>query len=142
MTRKTKRSSLWIHQKKDQKHTGIHLIAEFWYGKIIEDPKKIKKILVEAVKKAKNTPLKIVIHKFNPQGMTGIVLLAESHLAIHSWPEINYLAIDIFTCGKKAMPYQALQYFKKVFQPKKVVIKEIKRGVKNSVNLSSLKENT
>lgn len=129
MLQKTKRSFLWIHQKKDQRHTGVHLIAEFWYGKIIEDPKKIKKILVETVKKTKNTPLKIVIHKFNPQGMTGIVLLAESHLAIHSWPEINYLAIDIFTCGKKAMPYQAFQYLKKVFQPKKTVIKEIKRGI-------------
>ena len=110
-------------------YAGIHLLAEFWYGKIIEDPKKIEKILITTVKKAKNIPLKVAIHKFHPQGITGVVLLTESHIAIHSWPEINYLAIDIFTCGEKVMPYKALEYLKKKFQPKKVKIIKIKRGV-------------
>lgn len=126
---KTKRSIQWVTEKKQRKYLGIHLIAEFWSGKIIEDPKKIKKILFEAVKKAKNTPLKIVIHRFNPQGITGIVLLAESHLAIHSWPEIDYIAVDIFTCGENAMPQKALEYLRKQFQPKKIEIKKIKRGL-------------
>ena len=128
MVKKTKRSIQWVIANRKQKYSGIHLIAEFWYGKIIEDPKKIEKILIEAVKKAKNIPLKVAIHKFSPQGITGVVLLAESHIAIHTWPEFNYIAIDIYTCGDKANPQKALEYLKKEFQPKKVEIKKIKRG--------------
>lgn len=110
-------------------YAGIHLIAEFWGCKIIEDSKKIERILVTAAKEAKNIPLKIAIHKFNPRGITGVLLLKESHIAIHSWPEFDYLAIDIFTCGNKSMPYKALKYLKKEFQPKKIEIQEIKRGI-------------
>ena len=136
MIRKTKRSIKWVPRKK-QKYAGIHLLAEFWGGKIIENSKEIEKILIGATKAAKNTPLEITIHKFSPQGITGVVLLAESHIALHSWPEFNYLAIDIFTCGDKAKPYKALNYLKKVFKPKKVVIKEIKRGILGEEDLSS-----
>ena len=126
---KTKRSIKWVPIKK-QKYAGIHLLADFWGGKIIENSKEIERILIGATKKAKNIPLKVAIHKFNPQGITGVVLLAESHIALHGWPEFNYLAIDIFTCGDKAKPRRALNYLKKVFKPKKVEVKEIKRGVK------------
>jgi len=135
MTNKTKRSIQWVKQTKKLKYAGIHLLAEFWYGKIIEDQKEIKRILIEAVKKAGNTPLKITIHKFQPQGITGIVLLAESHVAVHTWPEYNYVAIDIYTCGDKANPKKALEYLKKQFQPEKVEIKVIKRGKFNARKL-------
>jgi len=128
MLEKTKGSIQWVITKNQTKYSGIHLIAEFWYGKVIEDPKRIKKILIKAVKEANNTPLKIAIHKFQPQGITGIVLLAESHIALHTWPENNYVAIDIYTCGDKGTPEKALEYLKKEFQPKKVEIKKIKRG--------------
>ncbi|MFQ6049672.1 MAG: adenosylmethionine decarboxylase [Candidatus Paceibacterales bacterium] len=129
MITKTKRLIQWVIARKNKiHHAGIHLIAEFWNGKIIEDSKEIEKILITAAKKGKNTPLKIVIHKFSPQGITGVVLLAESHIALHSWPEFNYLAIDIFTCGERAFPDKTLDYLKEVFQPKKVKIKKIKRG--------------
>lgn len=109
--------------------SGIHLIVDFWHGKVIEEPKKIENILKEAVRKANNTPLKIAIHKFHPQGITGIVLLAESHIALHSWPEMEYVAIDLYTCGDHSKPYKALEYLKKAFLPKKVIVKEVKRGV-------------
>jgi S-adenosylmethionine decarboxylase len=128
MTKKTKRSIQWVQKTNEQKYAGVHLIAEFWNGKIIEDSKKIEKILLTAVKRSKSTPLKVITHKFLPQGITGVVLLAESHIAFHAWPEFNYLAIDIFTCGNKAMPHKALEYFREAFQPEKVEIKEIKRG--------------
>ncbi|HXK32156.1 MAG TPA: adenosylmethionine decarboxylase [Candidatus Paceibacterota bacterium] len=128
MTGKTKRSIRWVKKSKKQKYAGIHLIAEFWNGKIIENPREIKKILIRSVKEAKSTPLEVVVHKFTPQGLTGVVLLAESHIAIHSWPEFNYIAIDIFTCGDWAKPQKALQYLNKIFKPKKVEIREIKRG--------------
>lgn len=110
------------------KYLGIHLIAEFWLAKTIEDKKTFEKILRDAVSAAKCTLLEIVIHKFSPHGITGVILLAESHIAIHTWPEKNYLAIDIFTCGDKAKPYIALDFLKKMFKPKKVEIMEIKRG--------------
>ena len=131
MVRKTKRSIQWVQEKNQKKYAGVHLIAEFWHGKIIDDSREIEKILIEAVKRSKNTPLKLAIHKFSPQGITGVILLAESHIAIHTWPEINYVAIDIFTCGERAIPQKALEYFKRKFKPKKVDVKEIKRGLAN-----------
>ena len=130
MTKKTKRSRQWVKPiEKQTRFAGRLLAVDFWNGKIIERPERIKKILIRAAKAAKNIPLKVTIYKFNPQGITGVVLLAESHISISTWPEINYVAIDIFTCGEKSMPYKALEYLKKEFQPKKVKIKEIKRGV-------------
>ena len=151
MIQKTKRSIQWVNphtkqvrlkncqkcnaffgvgvKEKYKKYAGIHLIAEFWGGQIIENLKKIEQILIGATKAAKNTPLEIAIHKFSPRGITGVILLAESHIALHSWPEFDYLAIDIFTCGEKAIPRKALEYLKKKFKPKKVEIKEIKRGI-------------
>jgi S-adenosylmethionine decarboxylase len=57
-----------------------------------------------------------------------VILLAESHIALHYWPENEYLAVDIFTCGSKTNPQKGLEYLKKVFQPKKVETKKINRG--------------
>ena len=125
MIKKTKKQNLWVIPPKKSKNSksslGIHLVADFWFGRIIED---------EAVKKAKNTPLEIAVHKFQPQGLTGIVLLAESHIALHTWPEMNYIAIDIYTCGNQSRPRLALDFLKKKFQPKKFQIREIARGEK------------
>jgi S-adenosylmethionine decarboxylase len=126
--KKTKRSLWAIGKSKKQNSLGIHLIADFWFGKKIEDPKKLKKILIEAAKKAGNIPLEFSSHKFNPHGLTGVLLLAESHIAFHSWPEFGYLAIDIFSCGKNAKPEEALRYLKKILKPKKVEVSIIKRG--------------
>jgi S-adenosylmethionine decarboxylase len=132
--KKTKRS-LWASEKsKKQNSLGIHLIADFWFGKKIEDPKKLKRILIEAAKKAGNVPLKFSYHKFNPHGLTGVLLLAESHIAFHSWPEFGYLAIDVFSCGRKAKPERALKYLEKVLKPKKVEFKVLKRGKVKNLN--------
>lgn len=105
------------------------MIAEFWGAKAIENKKELKKILVEAAKKSGSAPLEVVIHKFKPSGITGIIVLAESHLSVHSWPEIDYLAIDIFSCGRRATPNKSLEYLKKKFKPKRVETKLIRRGV-------------
>lgn len=128
MEKKTKRSIQWIKEKNLYKYSGFHLLAEFWNGKIIDDVKIIREILLRAVREANNTPLEVVIHKFKPQGITGVVLLAESHISIHTWPEFNYVALDIYTCGDKANPLKALEYLKEQFQPKKFGLKRIKRG--------------
>ena len=107
---------------------GIHLIIEFWGGKVIESAPEIKRILLETARVSNNTPIGIKIHKFNPHGLTGFILLAESHISIHTWPELNYVAIDIFSCGKKGKPYKGLAYLKNIFRPKKIKIEEIRRG--------------
>jgi S-adenosylmethionine decarboxylase len=125
---KTKRSLWAVRKSKNQNSLGIHLICDFWFGKKIENPKKLEKILIEAAKRTGNTPLEFSYHKFNPQGLTGVLLLAESHIAFHSWPEFNYLGIDIFSCGQKAKPERALKYLKRVLRPKKVEVSIIKRG--------------
>jgi len=104
------------------------LIADFWGGKIIENPKELEKIFVKAAKKSGNIPLKFSYHKFNPHGLTAVLLLAESHISFHSWPEFKYLALDIFSCGKKAKPEKALQYLKKILKPKKIRVTTLKRG--------------
>jgi S-adenosylmethionine decarboxylase proenzyme len=114
--------------KKNNKPFSVHLIADLEAPKFIENPARLKKILWEASLAANNTPLKVSIHKFPEQGITGVVLLAESHIAIHTWPECNYAAVDIFTCGEKTKPYQALEYLKKVFGCSKAKTMLIKRG--------------
>lgn len=111
------------------KYAGIHLIVEFWGGKIIEDTKKIKSILIKTAKVSRNTSLGVKIHKFIPHGVTGFILLAESHISIHTWPERNYVAIDIFSCGKNGLPYKGLEYLKKEFQPERVRTQKIRRGI-------------
>lgn len=124
--KKTKRSKVWAVTKKNS--IGIHLIADFWGVKEIKNPKELERLLVLAAKHAENTPLKFSFHKFNPYGITGVLLLAESHIAWHSWPEYGYLAIDIFTCGSKTIPDRALEFFIKKLKPRKIKVKKIYRG--------------
>jgi len=105
-----------------------HLMADLETGRIVDDIQQVEDILYVAAKKANSTPLKVAVHKFSPHGITGVILLAESHIAIHSWPEFNYLAVDIFTCGRNGRPRKALEYIQKCFQAKEIKVQEIKEG--------------
>ncbi len=129
MIKKTKGSVKWIKKEDNLENIGVHLIVEFWGGKQIKNPKKFEELLIGAAKAAKANVLKVNTHKFSPHGITGVVLLSESHITFHTWPEAKYLALDIFTCGKKCRPYNALKYFKEKIKPKKVQVMEIKRGL-------------
>lgn len=131
MMQKTKRSIEWVIRRTTRnnlKYAGVHVVADFWNGKPIEDAPVLREILVKAAQAAHATPLEVSIHKFSPQGITGVVLLAESHIAVHSWPEYNYIAVDIFTCGDKSAPQKALDYLKQELRPRKVESKKINRG--------------
>ena len=128
MFQKTKRFIQWIAPTKQKKYSGVHLIVDFWYGKKIEDANELERILTGAAKAANNTVLDVAIHKFEPQGITGILLLSESHIAFHAWPEFDYVAIDIYTCGEAASPEKALSFLKKELRPQKIKIKKLKRG--------------
>ncbi len=107
---------------------GEHVIAEFWGCKNMFDTKEeIEKHLIAASEHAQSTLLKTAVYKFSPQGVTGLALLAESHISIHTWPETGYVAIDVFTCGK-TQPHKAIHYLREQFQPERAEIKEIERG--------------
>jgi len=110
-------------------YAGTHMVADFWNGKVIKNKKELETLLRGAAKAANSNPLQLSIYKFKPRGITGVILLAESHIAVHTWPEIGYIAIDIFTCGKKARPQKALKFFENYLEPKKMDVNEIKRGV-------------
>lgn len=118
-------------KKTEQKieYAGIHLILELWGAKNLDSIKIIEKALTESVKACRATLLKIDLHHFSPHGVSGVAIVAESHISIHTWPECNYAALDVFMCGK-ADPYKAIGVLKKYLKPKKIDIMEIKRGVK------------
>ena len=92
-------------------HQSKHLLLEL-YGcdsEKLNDESFLRCTLNRASKLAKATVLNLISNKFEPQGVTAIALLAESHISIHTWPESNYSAVDIFTCGKNMMPELASQ---------------------------------
>jgi len=82
---------------------GRHLIVEVWDAdpRLLDDVKALEQLLLQAARAAKATVIQSVFHRFSPYGVSGVVVIAESHLTIHTWPEYGYAAIDIFTCGPK-----------------------------------------
>ena len=93
-------------------HQSKHLLLELYrcnYEKL-NDESFLRCTLNRASKLAKATVLNLISNKFEPQGVTAIALIAESHISIHTWPESNYSAVDIFTCGQNMLPELACQY--------------------------------
>lgn len=110
---------------------GTHLLVELkdCNSKILNDLKKIEDILVTAAKEAKATIIESRFHKFSPFGISGVVVIAESHLTIHTWPEYGYAAVDIFTCGETLQPSVAASYIVAKLQSKNPSLVEMKRGL-------------
>jgi S-adenosylmethionine decarboxylase len=102
--------------------------------KIIKDLAKVKNALVSAAKEAKATIVDISFHEFNPFGISGMVIIAESHLSIHTWPEYSYAAVDIFTCGDLIKPEVAASFLIKEFESRTPSIVELKRGILSPAN--------
>lgn len=95
---------------------------------ILNDQCQINDVLREAVDHANATLLQQVSRKFNPQGVTALGILAESHISIHTWPEHGYAAIDVFTCGDRAMPERACNYLAEAFSAAHHTVRRIERG--------------
>ena len=109
-------------------HLGNHLIIDLWEAKNILDSKFITDVIIKCVEEVGAKLLKIDIHEFNNGGYTGVALLAESHISIHTWPEYdNYMAIDIFVCNDLD-PYKIIPILEKEFQTNNYKVTEIKRG--------------
>ena len=88
---------------------GKHCILELYHCNPakLDDEAVLRSIITTAVQRAGATLLHLITHHFEPQGVTGLALLAESHLSIHTWPESGYAAVDVFTCGDHTMPERA-----------------------------------
>ena len=101
-------------------------------NRVIGDVRKIEEIMVGAAKAAKATIVDVVFHNFNPNGISGVIVIQESHLAIHTWPEFGFASIDIYTCGSSVNPWKAYDYVSKHFKAKNVTAMEFKRGLLGS----------
>lgn len=95
---------------------------------ILDDKERIDEALREAVEHARATLLKQVSNQFSPQGVTSLGVLAESHISIHTWPEHGYAAVDIFTCGNRAMPERACSYLAEALSAGHHTVQRIERG--------------
>jgi S-adenosylmethionine decarboxylase len=115
---------------------GTHLLIELrdCNPEILKSLEKVRKILISAAKEAKATIINNSFHEFNPFGISGVVVIAESHLTIHTWPEYGYAAVDIFTCGDTIQPELAVSYLVKKFACKNPSIVEMKRGILSHKN--------
>ncbi len=111
------------------KYAGIHIIIEFWDCSILESMDKIRKALLASAKAAGATILSIKLHKFEGGGVSGVAVLSESHISVHTWPEYKYAALDIFTCGKTVKPHKAIPVLKKHFKPLRTQLMDVKRGI-------------
>jgi S-adenosylmethionine decarboxylase len=111
-----------------EKYAGTHLIVDIWDGKGLDDLKLMEQTLLTAVKACGATLLHIHLHHFNDNGgISGVAVLAESHISVHSWPEIDYCAMDVFMCGVTE-PHKAIDIFKTAFQTENVEVRDLKRG--------------
>lgn len=115
---------------------GKHIIVELsnCNVNIINNLEEVKKILVQASLVANAEIKELAFHRFSPQGVSGVVVIAESHISVHTWPEFGYAALDIYTCGDKTDPLKACNYIAEIFEAENIYSTVIVRGIKNSAN--------
>lgn len=111
------------------KKVGTHLVLEAWQapGDLLNNPDHIRRALLAAIDAGDATLIDLCVHQFSPHGVTATATLAESHIAIHTWPEYGYFAADFFFCGQ-GKPRAAMQVLQTILQAAQVQIKEFERG--------------
>ena len=115
---------------------GKHCILELYNcdKSKLDDEAFLRTSITTAAKRAGATLLNLITHRFEPQGVTGLALLAESHISIHTWPESGYAAVDVFTCGDHTMPEQACEVLRHEFCAKHHVLKSFRRETPASLS--------
>ena len=110
---------------------GRHVIAELWNcpEEKLNDMQSIERIMVNAALEAGAEVREVAFHKFAPQGVSGVVIISESHLTIHSFPEHGYASIDVYTCGDRIDPNVAADYITKALSAGRLEAIEVPRGV-------------
>jgi S-adenosylmethionine decarboxylase len=115
--------------KDGMRYAGMHLIIDLWGGKHLDNLALVKQTLTEAVSEIGATLLNIDLHHFEPNGgISGVAVLAESHMSIHTWPEKGYAALDVFVCGD-CQPQKAIPVLRRAFLPDNIQCTELKRGL-------------
>jgi S-adenosylmethionine decarboxylase len=111
------------------RYAGGHLLLDLWGARNLTDPEAIEAVLREAAHAAGATILHTHLHQFGDNGgVSGVVVLAESHISIHTWPERDFAAIDIFMCGA-CDPHRSVPLLQQAFQPADLKISEHRRGL-------------
>jgi S-adenosylmethionine decarboxylase len=110
---------------------GTHILCELsgCDPNVLSDVEGVEQILKTAAQRANATILTTAFHRFEPHGVSGVVVIAESHLSIHTWPETGYAAMDFYTCGHATDPWAACEYAAKMLRAKTMRTTEVKRGV-------------
>jgi S-adenosylmethionine decarboxylase proenzyme len=110
---------------------GYHLLLELkdCDRTLLNDPVRLERLLVGAANKAGATVVQKAFHQFNPHGVSGVVIIAESHLFIHTWPEHGYAAVDIFTCGDTVRADTAAEWLAEEMGSGSFSMIELRRGV-------------
>jgi len=116
-------------ERDGMRFAGTHLMIDLWDASDLDDIEVVKQALRDATTAAGAILLKLDLHCFTPSGgITGVAVLAESHISIHTWPERAYAAVDVFMCGD-AKPHRSIQVLREAFSPRTLTISEHRRGV-------------
>lgn len=110
---------------------GFHYVVEAagCDPEVLGNADRIRQIFLEAAKVGNMEVKASYFFKFSPTGVSGVVIVAESHISVHTWPEKGYAALDVYTCGTKANPEKAVDYILEQFKAKYAHVSEIKRGI-------------
>jgi S-adenosylmethionine decarboxylase len=116
---------------------GRHVAVDTWGVDfdILNDCEYLKDRMIEAAEKCGATVLSVQSKQFEPQGATVLVLLSESHLSIHTYPEKGFAALDCYTCGETVDPQVAIDYLLEIFKPKRVYDKMLQRGLEGPIEV-------
>jgi S-adenosylmethionine decarboxylase len=119
------------------KSLGRHIIAEFYDcdKEILDNIDGIEFHMKQAAYETGATIVNSSFHRFLPYGVSGVVVISESHLTIHTWPEYGYAAVDLFTCGDHVDPWKAFTYLKKVFKSQRAHVVEHLRGKYDEIGI-------
>lgn len=121
---------------------GRHILVEFYNcdKEILNDHKKIEEYMNKAALESKATIVQSCFHMFNPWGVSGAVIIQESHLTIHTWPEFGYAAVDLFTCGDTVNPWIGFKYLSETLKAEKWETSEVPRGPVDKIRSFSHEE--
>lgn len=120
-----------MEAKKEKNSLGRHFLVELYDcdANILNDVAAARNILLEAARVSGATIIDDTFHEFSPQGVSGVVVIAESHISVHTWPEYRYAALDIFTCGTKMRPELAVEHLAGAFRAEAREVEEMQRGI-------------
>jgi spermidine synthase len=107
-----------------------HLLVDL-YGcpaDLLNDVTALEKVMIEAAQRAGATVINSMFHHFSPFGVSGVVVIQESHLTIHTWPEQGFAAVDLFTCGTQTRPRRALTHLRRALQCTQIEVRQFMRG--------------